>query len=33
MDRRYSPALSQETSAGGSITGRYRPLNKLIQLH
>ena len=27
MDRHYSPMLLQETSAGGKITGRYRPDN------
>ncbi|MCB0683851.1 MAG: hypothetical protein KDC32_23540 [Saprospiraceae bacterium] len=27
MDRRYQPALSQATGAGGLLTGRYRPEN------
>ena len=27
MDRSYSPVLQEETSAGGRITGRYRPVN------
>jgi len=33
MDRTYSPALTQQTTAGGTIKGRYRPDNKLIQLN
>ena len=30
MDRRYSPELSQITSAGGTGTGVYRPKNKTV---
>jgi hypothetical protein len=32
MDRSYTPSLTQLTTAGGTIKGRYRPVNKLIQL-
>ncbi len=30
LDRRYQPELSQQTSAGGTITGRYRPANRTV---
>jgi hypothetical protein len=30
MDRMYSPGLQQQTSAGGKITGKYRPVNKQV---
>ncbi|MDD3875109.1 MAG: hypothetical protein PHT69_00650 [Bacteroidales bacterium] len=32
MDRYFTPALSEKTSAGGLITGRYRPINKSVYL-
>jgi len=32
MDRYYTPAITQKTSAGGSISGRYRPINKTVYL-
>lgn len=32
MDRLYEPALTEKTSAGGSITGHYRPVNKTVYL-
>lgn len=28
LDRRYKPALQEQTSKGGVITGRFRPVNK-----
>lgn len=30
LDHRYQPALSQATSAGGLLTGRYRPINQEV---
>lgn len=30
FDRLYKPALQQQTSAGGMLTGRYRPINKTV---
>ena len=33
LDRRYMPPLQQKTSAGGLLTGRYRPDNKSIVLN
>jgi hypothetical protein len=30
MDRTFKPDLAQHTSAGGTITGRYRPLNREV---
>jgi len=33
MDRLYEPALTQKTSAGGTITGHYRPINKSVYLN
>ncbi len=30
LDRSYSPDLTQQTSAGGAIKGRYRPVNKSV---
>ncbi|MEA3447790.1 MAG: hypothetical protein U9Q98_04970 [Bacteroidota bacterium] len=30
LDRRYQPELTQKTSAGGTITGRYRPANRTV---
>ncbi len=33
MDRLYEPALVQKTSAGGTITGHYRPINKSVYLN
>lgn len=32
MDRRYSPALTEQTSRGGLIIGRYRPVNQMVYL-
>lgn len=32
MDRRYTPEISQATSAGGAITGRYRAVNQSVTL-
>ena len=32
MDRYYEPALTEKTSAGGSISARYRPVNKTVYL-
>lgn len=32
LDRSYSPALQQKTSAGGAITSKYRPINKQVYL-
>lgn len=32
LDRTYSPALQQKTSAGGAITSKYRPINKQVYL-
>jgi len=33
MDRLYEPTLVQKTSAGGTITGHYRPINKSVYLN
>jgi hypothetical protein len=30
MDRTFKPDLSQQTSVGGTITGRYRPVNRVV---
>ncbi|MDA3820101.1 MAG: hypothetical protein PF590_06565 [Candidatus Delongbacteria bacterium] len=30
LDRRYQPELTQKASAGGTITGRYRPANRTV---
>jgi hypothetical protein len=30
LDRIYNPSIIQKTSAGGNITGRYRPINKTV---
>jgi hypothetical protein len=32
LDRNYSPALTEKTSAGGTINARYRPVNKTVYL-
>jgi len=32
FDRYYEPGLTEKTSAGGSITARYRPINKTVFL-
>ncbi|MDD2413455.1 MAG: hypothetical protein RBS19_11405 [Bacteroidales bacterium] len=32
MDRKYSPPLVEKTSAGGTITSRYRPVNRTVYL-
>lgn len=32
MERKYSPSLVEKTSAGGTISSRYRPINKLVYL-
>lgn len=32
MDRYYEPVLTEKTSAGGLISGRYRPVNKTVYL-
>lgn len=33
IERRYSPAIQQATSAGGSVTGRYKPSDKSVVLY
>lgn len=33
MDRYYQPALTEKTSAGGTMTGHYRPINKSAYLN
>jgi len=33
MDRIYQPVLTEKTSAGGSIMGHYRPINKSVYLN
>jgi hypothetical protein len=33
VDRRFAPPLQQKSSAGGIITGRYRPKNQAIVLY
>jgi len=32
LDRRYKPALQEQTSKGGVITGRFRPVNKTTNI-
>ncbi len=32
LDRTFSPALQQKTSAGGAIISKYRPINKQVYL-